>query len=109
LDTTKFEMEPEEVLGTLEDGSLTLLDIRRIEEREIVRLEDDLWIPMRKVPHRLDELSGCNRPIVVYCHRGIRSLKVARILRQEGINDSYSLAGGIDLWAKSIDPDMPTY
>ncbi|MEM6757815.1 MAG: rhodanese-like domain-containing protein, partial [Planctomycetota bacterium] len=40
---------------------------------------------------------------------GGRSLKVTQFLRQQGFTDVKSLAGGIDAWSRSIDPDVPRY
>jgi rhodanese-related sulfurtransferase len=39
----------------------------------------------------------------------VRSLKVAAYLRHEGFDKARSLKGGIDEWAKRIDPGMPIY
>jgi rhodanese-related sulfurtransferase len=47
--------------------------------------------------------------IVCYCHHGVRSLSAAAILRQAGFGNAVSLAGGIDLWSRVIDPSVPRY
>ena len=47
--------------------------------------------------------------IVCYCHHGVRSLTAATILRQAGFERAVSLAGGIDLWSRRIDPAVPRY
>jgi rhodanese-related sulfurtransferase len=47
--------------------------------------------------------------IVCYCHHGVRSLTAASILRQAGFGRAVSLAGGIDLWSRRIDPSVPRY
>ncbi len=93
----------------LEGDSVTLMDIRKPSEREIVALEDDLFLPMEELPERVDEMNNLDEPIVVYCHHGVRSLRVTQYLREEGFDEVYSLAGGIDAWARTIDPELPTY
>jgi rhodanese-related sulfurtransferase len=45
---------------------------------------------------------------VVYCHHGVRSAAVANFLRQQGFR-AVNLAGGLDQWARSIDPRMKRY
>ena len=47
--------------------------------------------------------------IVVICHHGIRSQQVANFLKQMGFNNLSNLAGGIDAWARDIEPTMARY
>lgn len=103
-------LSPREVRDRLIEGrSLTLLDVRTESERDHVHLEDDRWVPMDQVAGRLGEIGDLPRPLVVYCHHGLRSLRVARALKDRGIEDVYNLSGGIDAWARKVDPDMPRY
>jgi rhodanese-related sulfurtransferase len=46
---------------------------------------------------------------VVICHHGIRSYQVARVLEREGFAAVYNLTGGVEGWARDVDPAMPTY
>jgi len=46
---------------------------------------------------------------VLYCHHGVRSLKAALWLREQGIEQAQSLQGGIDRWSLEIDPAVPRY
>jgi rhodanese-related sulfurtransferase len=105
----EMEIEPEELDSLMETDSLTLIDIREDHERELVSLDDDLWIRMEEIPDQIDHLEDADRPIVIYCHHGIRSLRIAKLMRENGFEEVFSLAGGIDRWAKTIDPDLPTY
>jgi rhodanese-related sulfurtransferase len=45
----------------------------------------------------------------VYCHAGVRSAAVAEYLRSLGFRDVRNLAGGLDLWARTVDPTMRRY
>ena len=47
--------------------------------------------------------------IVVYCHTGSRSGYVTERLTEKGFSDVKNLVGGIDAWAKEIDPRLMTY
>lgn len=104
-----LEMRPEKLQSLRRNGKGTLLDVRKRFEREIAALDDDLWIPVRKIPERTAELIDVNKPLVVYCHRGIRSLKIADFLRERELEDVYSLAGGIDYWARKIETELEQY
>jgi adenylyltransferase/sulfurtransferase len=48
------------------------------------------------------------KPVVVYCHHGIRSAQARSVLAASGFTASH-LAGGIDAWARDLDPAMPRY
>ena len=84
-----------------------VLDVRETWEQEIVRLPGTCDIPMAEVPQRLGELPR-ERPIIVMCRSGGRSLRVAEYLEQRGYRVA-NLAGGILAWATEIDPSLPTY
>jgi rhodanese-related sulfurtransferase len=85
-----------------------LLDVRESWEREAARLPDTLDIPMMEIPQRLAELPR-DRDIVVMCHGGVRSLKVAYFLAQNGFTQVTNLTGGIHAWACDVDPSIGTY
>ena len=85
-----------------------LLDVREPWEIEIAAIPGATQIPMGDIPSRLQELDP-DRPTVVLCHHGARSLNVTMWLRQQGLEHVQSLAGGIDQWSRSIDPSVPRY
>jgi rhodanese-related sulfurtransferase len=87
---------------------LALLDVREDWERQLVSLPDSLGIPMQQVPGRLGELP-VDRKLVVLCHHGARSLRVVQFLRERGFDSAINLAGGIDAYARTVDPGLPTY
>ena len=73
-----------------------LLDVREPLEWDAMNLAHlgAVLVPMREVPARLGEIPR-DRPVVVYCHTGVRSLEVARLLAAEGYRDVLNLEGGI--------------
>lgn len=85
-----------------------VLDVRENWERDAARLPDTLDIPMMDVPQRLNELPR-DRAIVVMCHGGMRSMKVAHFLAQQGFSQLANLTGGIHAWASDVDPSVGTY
>ena len=48
-------------------------------------------------------------PVVVLCHHGMRSMQVAAWLRHQGFAGAVSVSGGIDAWARQIDPTLARY
>jgi len=87
-----------------------LLDCRTPAEHETAAIDGATLVPMNELPARLAELDDHkDKPLVVHCHHGGRSLKVAQYLRAQGFTDVKSLAGGIDAWSRAIDPGVPRY
>ncbi|NBB82733.1 MAG: sulfurtransferase [Alphaproteobacteria bacterium] len=90
------------------DSRVTLLDCREDDEFAYCRIDGALHIPMAQTPQRTDELPG-DRPIVVYCHHGVRSARVAAFLRDRGFANVYNLTGGVEAWSLQIDPSVLRY
>jgi rhodanese-related sulfurtransferase len=87
-----------------------LLDCREEDEYATARIDGALLLPMSELQDRVGELDPHKaRHVVVHCHHGGRSLRVAAWLRQQGFPHAQSMAGGIDHWAQSIDPRIPRY
>ncbi len=87
---------------------LVLLDVREPWERNICALPEATAIPMREVPARAAELPK-DAELVIMCHHGIRSQQVALYLERAGFDKLNNVVGGIDAWARAIDPKMQTY
>ena len=86
-----------------------LLDVREPWEYQTAALPNSLLMPMGEVPSRAHTELDPDAPIVVICHHGARSLNVALWLRDQGFAHAQSLAGGIDAWSRTIDPEVPRY
>jgi adenylyltransferase/sulfurtransferase len=103
------ELSAAELRDELEgDGAPLLLDVRTRQEWEICRLPDAQLIPVQELARRHAELPR-DRPIVVYCHVGMRGGVATRLLREQGFQRVRNLAGGIDAWAAEVEPEMPRY
>jgi rhodanese-related sulfurtransferase len=89
-------------------GSFELLDVREPWEFEVCRIGGSRLIPLGQLPARLSELQ-LDRPTVVICHHGVRSLRAAAFLEHCGFGDVVNLSGGIDAWARTVEPGMPVY
>ena len=85
-----------------------LLDVRNQDEVDYVKLDNSQHIPMNLIPIRHNEIDD-DKPLVIYCHHGVRSYNVAHFLIQAGFDDVYNLQGGIEAWAQEIEPGMKRY
>jgi rhodanese-related sulfurtransferase len=107
-----LERTPAEVQTQLaSDHKPFLIDVREPQEFAFARLENSELIPMQTVPAELQRLEGMadERDLIVICHHGVRSLQVVAWLRNQGIENCASVAGGIDRWSLEIDPALPRY
>jgi rhodanese-related sulfurtransferase len=87
-----------------------LLDCREADEHAVARIEAARLLPMSEIEQRAGELQADRgQRMVVHCHHGGRSLRVARWLRQNGFAGAQSMSGGIDEWSTQIDPRVPRY
>ena len=89
-------------------AAFQLLDIRDDWERQIGSLAGSIDIPMSTLPDSLDRLSP-DGAVVVLCHHGMRSYQVALWLRDQGFENAFSVAGGIDAWSIEVDPSIARY
>ncbi|MFY9842196.1 MAG: rhodanese-like domain-containing protein [Terriglobales bacterium] len=105
-----FEISPGQVKSLQQRGeTFTLLDVRELSEYEAARIEGAKHIPMGDIPTRAHHELNPDDHIVVMCHHGVRSLSVTNWLRQQGYEKVQSMRGGIDGWARTVDPTVPLY
>ena len=102
-------LTPAELKAILDDGQrIKLVDVREPAEWQINRLPGAELIPLGELPDRLSELPQ-TEPIVVYCKVGGRSAEALALLRQSGFATARHLGGGINAYARTVDPSIPTY
>ncbi len=106
-----WEVDCRTVKQKLDAGeAFLLLDCREKSEYDTVRIAGATLLPMSELTTRAKEIEAHrNGPIVVHCHHGGRSMRVAQWLRQNGFAQAQSMAGGIHQWAEDIEPGMVKY
>ena len=107
-----LEISPTDAKTRLSISNKTILvDVREPEECALAHLGTAEYIPMGGIPAalpRLQELAD-GADLLVLCHHGVRSLQVVAWLRERGLENCYSVAGGIDRWSRETDPRIPRY
>jgi rhodanese-related sulfurtransferase len=104
-------LTPAELAAWLADPARpdpVLLDVREPWEFQTCHIPGTRHVPMRELPARLAELEP-GADVVAICHHGARSLQAALFLARQGFARVHNLAGGIDAWARTLDPAMPVY
>ena len=105
-----FEISAGQVKAMMKQGEkFTLLDVREPDEWKKASLEGSKNISMGDIPTRAHQELDPEERIVVMCHHGMRSLTVTNWLRQQGFEKVQSMRGGIDGWARTVDPKIPLY
>lgn len=87
---------------------LRLIDVREPHELEISRIEGAELIPLGQLAGRLSELDSAEE-IVLFCKAGTRSARALEVLVSAGFRKVKNLKGGINAWAREVDPSLPIY
>ena len=105
-----YEITPDELKSLLEGNSdIVVLDCRELWEFETASIAGSKHIPMGEIPARFNQELDPEKHVIVVCHHGVRSMNVTMWLRRQGLEKVQSLSGGIDRWARQIDPRVPVY
>lgn len=78
---------------------LVLLDIREKEEIALGYIRGALFLPQGLLSEKVESLlPDKNGSVIVYCAGGIRSLAAAKLMREKGYTQVFSMAKGIEGW-----------
>ena len=103
------EISVQELKARRDRGETPLvLDVREDWELQLARIPDVVHVPMNQLPSRLAEFER-EVPIIVMCHAGGRSMRVAHFLANQGFTNVANLAGGISAWSQAVDATVPQY
>ena len=104
-----WDITATELAGRLKAGNhLHLIDVREPHELQISRLEGATLIPLGQLAARLSELDSAEE-MVLFCKAGTRSARALELLASAGFRKMKNLKGGINAWAREVDPSMPIY
>jgi len=105
------EVSAADVKAALDRGDdFVLLDVREQPEWDTARIEGARLLPLSELDERLEELSELrSHRIVIHCHHGGRSAKACGMLGAAGFSNVANLAGGIEAWSLTVDPEVPRY
>src|SRR5690554_1340594 len=91
------ELEPSDVEGRV--GDVVLIDVREPDEYEAGTLAGALHIPRGVLESTIESrLPDRDRPVVLFCAGGSRSVLAAASLEAMGYSDVASMAGGFNRW-----------
>ena len=106
---TPAEIDAGELKRWLDGGrKVELVDVREPREHDIARLEGARLLPLGSIVDRRGEIDVLG-VVVVFCKAGTRSARALELLVSAGFKRVKNLKGGINAWAKEVDPQLPMY
>ena len=102
------ELSPVQVKDIVEKKKVLLIDVREDWERDLVSLEGAIPLSQDTFPKIIEDSKEVDYT-VVYCHHGVRSLNATLYLKQNGLENVFSMAGGIEEYAKTVDTNLQRY
>ena len=104
-----MQIEPRELADRLTDATpLHLLDIRTREEFDTVKLSGAQLFTQELMQEILGNWSR-SELLVIYDHKGTRSLDAAAYFQGHGFENVKTLRGGIDAWSVEVNSSLPRY
>jgi len=105
----EWDISATELAQKLKNGArLRLIDVREPHELEISQIPGAQLIPLGQLAARLSELDSAEE-IVLFCKAGTRSARALEVLLSAGFRKVKNLKGGINAWAREVDPSLPIY
>lgn len=100
-----------------------MVDVRPEHHFEIVSLPNSINIPLTSLESRLPEVSsalkekeeqdgtnpGSGVSLYMVCRRGNDSQRAVQLLKTTGFTSAKDIIGGLESWARDVDPNFPTY
>ena len=98
------------------DEKFILLDVRELSELDHAKLTDSRLqvTPMSRLAQEgvnalSESVKAQDIPVYIICHHGSRSMQVAGWLAQQGYKNVFNVSGGIDAYARKVDPTVGFY
>ena len=91
------DLSGDEAARKVADGEVLVLDVRYEYEYHDHRIPDATLIPLPQLHARFHELDP-QKPILVVCEHGLRSLNACNFLGNQGFKKVYNLVGGMSVY-----------
>ncbi|HSM72933.1 MAG TPA: rhodanese-like domain-containing protein [Anaerolineales bacterium] len=98
------------------EDEFILLDVRELTELNHAKIEDSRLevTPMSRLSQEgtnalSESAQSQDATLYVMCHHGTRSMQVTAWLDQQGWKNATNVRGGIDAYAREVDPSVGLY
>jgi len=99
-------VSPADAVRMINRQAGTVIDVREPAEYKTGHIPNSMNVPMSALATQVKQLAKHkDRPLILACRSGNRSVTAAMMLRKQGFDQVYSLAGGIIAWERD---NLPT-
>lgn len=85
----------------IKQGPVLILDVRTPEEYREGHIKGSVLIPVQELEREYTKISDYfQKPVLIYCRSGNRSVTASKILISKGFHDLYHMKGGIKDWVR---------
>lgn len=96
------QVSPTDATRMLNRDDAVVIDVRPASEFVAGHVPDAINIPMDALKDRLADLKRYEgRPLIINCASGVRSGSACQQLRKLGIDNAFSLSGGMNAWVQA--------
>ncbi len=104
-----WDISAAELAARLQRGEkIRLIDVREPHELAISSLPGEELFPLGQLAARLPELDSAQE-MVLFCGSGTRSRRALELLVSAGFKKVKNLKGGLNAWAREVDPSLAVY
>lgn len=101
------DLSPAQALDWWQSSGVPCIDVREAWEWDLVHLPQSRHLPLGQLLAQGPDWEG---DALILCHHGIRSAQAIAYLKSLGHQGRLAhVRGGIDAWAKALDPQLPRY
>jgi rhodanese-related sulfurtransferase len=104
----EMEIAPTDLAEQMRAGGVRLVDVRSREEYEATHIESAVLLSQPVMQEILAHWPRADL-LVLYDHRGQKSLDAAAYFIGQGFTNVRGLRGGIDAWSREVDGKIPRY
>ncbi|MGF7185633.1 rhodanese-related sulfurtransferase [Desulfitispora alkaliphila] len=87
------------------EAGLIIIDVRELHEFQEGHIPGALLIPLGLLQQNITTIDA-DRPIILVCRSGNRSMQAAQFFLKEGFTNIYNLSGGMKDWPYDITTDV---
>lgn len=91
-------VRPHEAVRVINRENAVVVDVRETAEYETGHIPNALHVPLSGIADAKPLQKLKDKPVVLYCRSGQRSMQAGSKLRAQGFTRLYNLAGGITAW-----------
>ncbi|MFP5348569.1 MAG: rhodanese-like domain-containing protein [Gammaproteobacteria bacterium] len=99
-------VSPADAVRMINRQAGAVIDVREPAEYKTGHIPDSMNVPLSNLATHAKQLAKYkDRPLILACRSGNRSVTAAMMLRKQGFDQVYSLAGGMIAWERD---NLPT-